>query len=200
MSDSSSPTSTIVATASDTPSSTVSPFLVVFDIIVAIFGFLFSFNWSLLFSRLFHVVAFPFRLILFPLSFIVNILITLLAPAIYLVLYAWAGVRAVIDFFVALEPLYTFFGAAAGVGIFAGIALAMSSSLITSYLGMQDDDAASERPTSKQSLSLDTGSQRDSSGTDIDWQWLDSPTHHRRRPARGLLSQTIHEEDDDSEY
>ncbi|KAF4992788.1 hypothetical protein FDECE_13618 [Fusarium decemcellulare] len=194
MSESAIPASTIVATTSEPPSSTVSPFLIVFGIVSAVFRFIFSFNWSLLFSRVFQVVAFPFRLILIPLSFITNILLTLFAPAIYIFSYALAGVRSVIAFFASLE-----FGAAAGVGIFAGIVLAISSSVITSYLGMQEDDTVSSRPTSKQSLLLDTSSHRDSSSTEVDWQWLDSPSH-RRRPATGLLSQTIHEEDDDSEY
>ncbi|KAL6402545.1 hypothetical protein AUP68_15025 [Ilyonectria robusta] len=62
-----------------------------------------------------------------------------------------------------------------------------------------DDDASTERSSSKQGSLQDPQSRRDSSSTELDWQWLDSPSH-RRRPAAGLLSQTIHEEDDDSEY
>ncbi|KAM5377476.1 hypothetical protein ACJZ2D_005015 [Fusarium nematophilum] len=196
MSDSPVPTSTIISVASEPTSSTISPLLVALGFISAIFRFIFSFNWLLLLTRAFHVFAFPFRLILFPLSLVANLLLVLFAPAIYIASYSLAGLRMVFAFFASLE-----FGAAAGVGIFAGIALAISSSLITSYLGMQDDDddMAFEGPASRHSLLLDTSSHRDSSGTDIDWQWLDSPGH-RRRPAAGLLSQTIHEEDDDSEY
>lgn len=122
------------------------------------------------------------------------------APAIYLVSYTLAGVRSVWAFLASLEPLYTFFGAAAGVGILAGIGLAIFSSIITSYLGMQSEDIDSGGSTSKGSF-LETSSRRDSqsSGTELDWQWLDSSSQ-RRRPG-GLLSQTIHEEDDDdSEY
>ncbi|KAJ4250586.1 hypothetical protein NW762_011845 [Fusarium torreyae] len=195
------PTSTIVAaSSSDQPSPTVSPFILAFDIIVAIFGFIFSFNWSLFFSRFFTIVTFPFRLIIIPLSFVANVLLTVFAPAIYLFSYGVAGVRAVWDFLASLEPLYTFFGAAAGVGILAGIGLAIFSSLITSYLGMQGDESGPRRSVSKDGF-LESSSRRDSqsSGTELDWQWLDSSSQ-RRRPAGGLLSQTIHEEDDDSEY
>ncbi|KAM0558458.1 hypothetical protein ACHAPJ_004648 [Fusarium lateritium] len=190
------PTSTIVAaTSSDQPSSTVSPFILAFDIIVAIFSFIFSFNWSLFFSRLFTIVTFPFRLIIIPLSFVANVLLTVFAPAIYLFSYGVAGVRAVWAFLASLE-----FGAAAGVGILAGVGLAIFSSLITSYLGMQGDESSSRRSASKDGF-LESSSRRDSqsSGTELDWQWLDSSSQ-RRRPAGGLLSQTIHEEDDDSEY
>ncbi|CVK93395.1 uncharacterized protein FPRO_04270 [Fusarium proliferatum ET1] len=200
MSESSPPTSTIVAATSEQASPTVSPFILAFDIVVAVFSFLFSFNWSGFFSRLFTIISFPFRLILIPLSFLLNILLVVFAPAIYLVSYTLAGVRSVWAFLASLEPLYTFFGAAAGVGILAGIGLAIFSSIITSYLGMQSEDIDSGGSTSKGSF-LETSSRRDSqsSGTELDWQWLDSSSQ-RRRPG-GLLSQTIHEEDDDdSEY
>jgi hypothetical protein len=65
---------------------------------------------------------------------------------------------------------------------------------------MQNDDLASRGSASKENL-LEPSSRRDSqsSGTELDWQWLDSSSQ-RRRPASGLLSQTILEEDDDSEY
>ncbi|KAM0343288.1 hypothetical protein ACHAPU_008738 [Fusarium lateritium] len=201
MSESSLPTSTVVAgTSSEQLSPTISPFVLTFNIIVSIFSWFFSFNWSGLFSRLFTIIGFPFRLILIPLSLIANVLLTVFAPALYLFSYAVAGVRSVWAFFASLEPLYTFFGAAAGVGILVGIALAIFSSLITSYLGMQNEDPTSKRPASKEDL-LETRSRRDSqsSGTELDWQWLDSSSQ-RRRPAGGLLSQTILEEDDDSEY
>ncbi|KAG4291135.1 hypothetical protein FPRO06_03021 [Fusarium proliferatum] len=200
MSESSPPTSTIVAATSEQASPTVSPFILAFDIVVAVFSFLFSFNWSGFFSRLFTIISFPFRLILIPLSFLLNILLVVFAPAIYLVSYTLAGLRSVWAFLASLEPLYTFFGAAAGVGILAGIGLAIFSSIITSYLGMQSEDIDSGGSTSKGSF-LETSSRRDSqsSGTELDWQWLDSSSQ-RRRPG-GLLSQTIHEEDDDdSEY
>ncbi|CCT65559.1 uncharacterized protein FFB20_08909 [Fusarium fujikuroi] len=195
MSESSPPTSTIVAATSEQASPTVSPFILAFDIVVAVFSFLFSFNWSGFFSRLFTIISFPFHLILIPLSFLLNILLVVFAPAIYLVSYTLAGIRSVWAFLASLE-----FGAAAGVGILAGIGLAIFSSIITSYLGMQSEDIDSGGSTSKGSF-LETSSRRDSqsSGTELDWQWLDSSSQ-RRRPG-GLLSQTIHEEDDDdSEY
>ncbi|KAM0435114.1 hypothetical protein ACHAPT_003203 [Fusarium lateritium] len=190
MSDPSPPTATVVATTSDPHS----PLLVAWDVVSAIFRFVYSFSWSLYVSRLFRVLAFPFRLILIPLGFVKDVILVLLAPVFYIVSYSLAGARAVVAFLVSLE-----FGAAAGVGIFTGIALAICSSLITTHLGMQHDDEASERSSSKQNLTIDTSSRRDSSGNELEWQWLDSPSH-RRRPAGGLLSQTIHEEDDDSEF
>lgn len=91
------------------------------------------------------------------------------------------------------------FGAAAAVGIISGIIVGVSSSVITSYLGMQGKDQVAARP-SEQRYSDDFSERRySSSATDYDWQWLEAPSQ-RRRPAAGLLSQTIHEEDDDSEY
>ncbi|CAG7558599.1 unnamed protein product [Fusarium equiseti] len=195
------PTSTVVAaTNAEQVSPTISPFILAFDIIVAILTWLFSFNWSGFFLRIFAIVSFPFRLILFPLSIVANILLTIFAPVIHLFSYAAAWVRSVWAFLAGLEPLYTFFGAAVGVGIIAGITIAIFSSVITSYLGMQKDDYALKRSGSKENL-LETSSRRDSlsSDTDLGWQWLDSSSS-RRRPTSGLLSQTIHEEDDDSEY
>ncbi|KAH7189122.1 uncharacterized protein B0J16DRAFT_108209 [Fusarium flagelliforme] len=200
MSENSLPTSTVVAaTQAEQVSPTISPFILAFNIIVAVFTWLFSFNWSAFFLRIFAIVSFPFRLILFPLSIVANVLLTIFAPVIYLFSYAAAGVRSVWLFLAGLEPLYTFFGAAAGVGIIAGITIAIFSSVITSYLGMQKDDAL-KGSGSKENL-LETSSRRDSlsSDTDLGWQWLDSSSS-RRRPTSGLLSQTIHEEDDDSEY
>ncbi|EXM07797.1 hypothetical protein FOIG_02726 [Fusarium odoratissimum NRRL 54006] len=108
MSESSLPTSTIVAATSEQASPTVSPFILAFDIVVAVFSFLFSFNWSGFFSRLFAIISFPFRLILIPLSFVLNILLVVFAPAIYLFSYTLAGVRSVWAFLASLEPLYTF--------------------------------------------------------------------------------------------
>ncbi|GKT99337.1 hypothetical protein FLAG1_01426 [Fusarium langsethiae] len=184
MSDHAIPTSTVVAaTHAEQASPTISPFILAFDIIVAVFTWLFSFAWSAFFLRIFAIVSFPFRLILFPLSLVANVLLTVFAPAIYLFSYTVAG-----------------FGAAAGVGIMAGVAIALFSSIITSYLGMQNNDLGPKRSASKESL-LETSSRIDSlsSDTDLGWQWLDSSSS-RRRPTSGLLSQTIHEEDDDSEY
>ncbi|KPM38366.1 hypothetical protein AK830_g8205 [Neonectria ditissima] len=186
------------STIGSPPSSSV-PSLIL-DALISVFSFLRSIHWTLRISQLLSLFALPFRFILYPMRFVASVLLTLFAPAIYLASFSIAGIQAVIAFFISLEPLYTFFGAAAGVGIFAGIVVGISSSLVTSQLGMQDDDDTStERPNSKQSYLQDSKSRRDSSSTELDWQWLDSPSH-RRRPAAGLLSQTIHEEDDDSEY
>lgn len=104
MSDHSPPTSTIVAaTHAEQASPTISPFILAFDIVVAVFTWLFSFNWSGFFLRIFAIVSFPFRLILYPLSLVANVLLTIFAPAIYLFSYAVAGVRSVWAFLAGLE-------------------------------------------------------------------------------------------------
>ncbi len=104
--------------------------------------------------------------------------------------------------------------AAAGVGILAGVILGISSSLITSYLGMSgpDDDEAyynqryeeTFRKYQTRTIGINgSGSGRESGGdssSDKEWQWTGtSPSSRRRGYPSGLLSQTIHEEDDDSD-
>lgn len=86
------------------------------------------------------------------------------------------------------------------MGIISGIVVGVFSSVITSSLGMQGRDEAPTKPP-KQKYLDDFNKRRDStSASDYDWQWLEAPSQRRRHPAAGLLSQTIHEEDDDSEY
>ncbi|KAH6892076.1 hypothetical protein B0T10DRAFT_546899 [Thelonectria olida] len=175
------------------------------DVLVSIFSFFFSFlwsiQWSLRFSQLLSILYLPFRLILYPLRTIVNVLLVVFAPAIYVLAFILSLIRSIIDFLASLEPLYSFFGAAAGVGIVAGIIIAVFSTSIASRLGMYDEDRPpSTRPSSKRSYFEESTSRRDSSSTtDLDWQFLDSPAR-RRKSAVGLLSQTILEEEDDSEY
>jgi hypothetical protein len=111
------------------------------------------------------------------------------------------------------NPVYQF-GAAASVGIVAGLTLAFSSTVITSLLGMQDTEPSYTRQRRRKGYiteggstdaSLDYHDDEDeddetspSSSNEKEWQWLE-PSPSRRRPASGLLSQTILEEDDDSE-
>ncbi|KAJ6438643.1 activator subunit [Purpureocillium lavendulum] len=140
------------------------------------------------------VVAAPLRLVWLPLSYVARFLLVLFAPAIYLASYALAWANALVAFVVSLE-----FGAAAGIGIFAGIALAITSSLITSHLGMHDEEPQ-EQDYSLESIDKLKPRRRDVTPAvlDTDWYWTESSPSGRRRPS-GLLSQTIHEEDDDSD-
>ncbi|UKZ57876.1 hypothetical protein TrVGV298_011737 [Trichoderma virens] len=151
-------------------------------------------------SFLGRILIFPLRLVSIPLSYLLSALRIVFAPAIYLVAYITSWFRAIFDFIIALQ-----LATAAAVGIFAGFTLATSSSVITSYLGMQDNGSTSQGPRSrasqgKKSLSsFSTPSLKDdSSSNEGEWYWPD-PSPSRRRPATGLLSQTILEEEDDSD-
>lgn len=90
------------------------------------------------------------------------------------------------------------FGTAAAVGILAGVILGVFSPLVTSQLGMADnprDRRRSKKRYLEESAATTPG---ESSSNETDWQWLE-PSPTRRRPAGGLLSQTIHEEDGSSD-
>ncbi|KAK1243546.1 hypothetical protein MKX08_001684 [Trichoderma sp. CBMAI-0020] len=150
-----------------------------------------------------RIFAFPFRLAYVPIHYLLSVLRVVFAPAIYLLSYITGWCRGVIDFVVSLQ-----LGTAAAVGIFAGFTLATSSTVITSYLGMQDGVNGSSEGThsrasqTKRSLppfSSDPLIKDDSSSNDGEWYWPDPNPSSRRRPATGLLSQTILEEEDDSE-
>ncbi|UKZ70093.1 uncharacterized protein TrAtP1_011093 [Trichoderma atroviride] len=80
-----------------------------------------------------RIFAFPFRLAYVPIHYLLSALRVVFAPAIYLFSYITGWCRGVIDFVISLQ-----LGTAAAVGIFAGFTLATSSTVITSYLGMQD--------------------------------------------------------------
>lgn len=91
----------------------------------------------------------------------------------------------------------------------AGILVGVASSLLTSYLGMQDDYEDHHRFKKQGDKMLEQsyggrlryGSTGADSSSDAEWpQWEDSQAaaikSPRRRLPAGLLSQTIHEEDD----
>ncbi|RFU72350.1 hypothetical protein TARUN_9913 [Trichoderma arundinaceum] len=154
-------------------------------------------------SLLGRLFTFPVRLAYIPLSYLLSVLGVVFAPAIYLFAYIASWCRGVIDFIVALQ-----LGTAAAVGIFAGFTLATSSTAITSYLGMQDgagggsEEARSRSLQAKKSLSpfpSPSLTKDDSSSNEGEWYWPDPSSHSRRRPATGLMSQTILEEEDDSD-
>ncbi|KAH6686242.1 hypothetical protein F5X68DRAFT_14613 [Plectosphaerella plurivora] len=152
------------------------------------------------------ILALPLRLVWAIFMAIVGVILTILAPAIYMGSYLMSWVHATVNFFVSLEPLYTFIACGAVVGAFAGIFLATTSSVITSTLGMQDDPKyGSEYDSSMATPSMSTMSTpalrplssrtEDSSSFETDWQLLEKMPPSRRRRTAGLLTQTIHEED-----
>lgn len=77
------------------------------DAVVSVFSFLASIRWSLRISQLFSIVYsiayFPFRLVLYPLTIIVNILLVLFAPAIYAGSFIFSIIQSIFAFFASLE-------------------------------------------------------------------------------------------------
>ncbi|KAH7363051.1 hypothetical protein B0T11DRAFT_329058 [Plectosphaerella cucumerina] len=152
------------------------------------------------------ILAFPLRIVWALLMALVGILLTILAPAIYMSAYFVSWLQSILGFFVSLEPLYTFLACGAVVGAFSGIFLATTSSVITSTLGMQDEPKdGSEYDSSMATPSMSTMSTpalrplssrtEDSSSFETDWQLLEKMPPSRRRRTAGLVTQTIHEED-----
>ncbi|KAK0392251.1 hypothetical protein NLU13_1747 [Sarocladium strictum] len=179
----------------------------ILDPLILIFNTVRSVNWTLYLSWVFHVVvSLPLRLVAVPLRFLAGVLFVVFSPALYVIAYIWGWVSAVLAFMASLEPLYTFFGVAATVGIITGLTLALSSSIITASFNMQDSSSLCK--SRRRNAYLDDGSissngdededeeTPSSSSNEKEWQWLD-PAPLRRRPAGGLLSQIILEEDDD---
>ncbi|PTB62826.1 hypothetical protein BBK36DRAFT_1144367 [Trichoderma citrinoviride] len=163
-----------------------------------------------------RLLTLPLRLLIWnPLSYLLSYLLSALRivffPVFYLIAYVAGWLRGVVDLITALQPIYTFLATAALVGALAGLALATSSTVITSYLGMQGDiitrsnvngkEARSRNPQDKDYLSSSNNTlvKDDSSSNEGEWYWPTDPSPSRRRPATGLLSQTILEEEDDSD-
>ncbi|KAK1237636.1 hypothetical protein MKX07_006764 [Trichoderma sp. CBMAI-0711] len=166
-----------------------------------------------------RLLTLPLRLLIWtPLSYLARTLRIVFFPVFYLVAYVAGWFRGIVDFITALQPVYTFLATAALVGALAGLTLATSSTVITSYLGMQGDTSrngngkSSSRSSSGRSRTPPQGKdplssyysspntvvKDDSSSNEGEWYWPD-PSPSRRRPATGLLSQTILEEEDDSD-
>ncbi|KAK5993220.1 hypothetical protein PT974_06649 [Cladobotryum mycophilum] len=149
----------------------------------------YSFQWSRYLSWITRFISFPFRVMWIPFPYIAHVLAVIFAPVTYLLSYFTAWCNGVIAFLASLQ-----FGTAAAVGIIAGITLATSSSIITTYLGMQEDPYDTARKE-KKALPSSASSRDGSSSNETEWYWTE-PSPSRRRPATGLLSQTIMEEDD----
>ncbi|KAG9255266.1 uncharacterized protein F5Z01DRAFT_44732 [Emericellopsis atlantica] len=181
---------------------------VIIEPLSLIFGFAYSavtsihYKWWIL--HMATVVAFPFQLLLIPLRIVTSVLSVVFAPFIYLGYCFIALASTLWTWLASLEPLYTFVVTAATIGISAGVVLALVSNFVSTKLSIQDspyDDAAEDSdgeeisPLPKRRFLSDRGD-----SDEADWQWLETSTSPvRRKRASGLLSQTIHEEDDSSD-
>ncbi|KAM3516057.1 hypothetical protein MY11210_000339 [Beauveria gryllotalpidicola] len=195
-----------MAEASDAPS-------VALDTVLYVARSLWSVRWSRHLARLARLVALPLTLVTVPLSYIAEVLRVLCAPLLYLLAFAVASAQGVLSLLASLKPLYSFLSAAAGIGIVAGVVLGATSSVVTSYLGMQDTD----EDRYQRDRDYTDYYESDDEGTDYQYD-LDTYQLHaapayqkhlrrssdpdaspKRRVARGLQSQTIHEEDSSSD-
>lgn len=59
--------------------------------------------WTWLAVSLFRIVLWPLRMILIPLSFVANVLLTVFAPALYILSYFLSWLDAIAGFFASLE-------------------------------------------------------------------------------------------------
>ena len=94
------------------------------------------------------------------------------------------------------------FASAAFIGIAAGTVLYVISTLLSSILGLYDEEEPTSelsRPPTADSQSSQLLKKDESSSYESDWQMLAQSPNMRKKRSPGLLSQTIHEEDDDSE-
>ncbi|KFA61030.1 hypothetical protein S40285_07427 [Stachybotrys chlorohalonatus IBT 40285] len=158
---------------------------------------LISIPWLRYLSLAGRVLVWPLRIIIVPFSLVARVLLVVFSPLIYVLSFVLSCISTTFAFIASLEPLYNFFAVAASIGIFSGLLLAVSSGFITSYLGMYEDPRDSARPLKKKGLLEDVPSFRDeSSSNETEWHWPD-PSPTRRRPASSLVSQIIHEEEDD---
>lgn len=87
------------------------------------------------------------------------------------------------------------FSVAAAIGVASGVFLGLSSSIITTYMGMCDDSEPGDRPSDKLAGYEKGLPVSGPASWEADWYWTESSTSRFRQPS-GLLSQTIHEEDD----
>ncbi|OAA77376.1 hypothetical protein LEL_04199 [Akanthomyces lecanii RCEF 1005] len=187
--------------ASDAPSAALAT-------VVYVARALWSVPWRRYLVRVGRLVALPLSLVTVPLSYVAEALLVIFAPLIHLAAFAFASAQSALALLASLK-----IAAAAGIGIVAGIVLGATSSVITSYLGMQDsdedfyererdyldyyDDEEDEEDEERYRYGRDPYG-LDAASYQKHLRGSDSDTGPKRRVARGLLSQTIHEEDDSS--
>ncbi|OAA71607.1 hypothetical protein ISF_02158 [Cordyceps fumosorosea ARSEF 2679] len=193
-----------MAEASDAPSSSAAALDVVFYVARSVW----SVRWGRHLFRAARVAALPLSLVTVPLRHLASAVLVLCAPLLYLVGFAVAAAQGTLSLLASLK-----LSAAAGIGIVAGVVLGATSSVVTSYLGMQDSD---EDRYERERDSIDYYYDRDDEEVEYEGRdyrydpdtYPDYRKQHlrasdpdvllKRRLARGLLSQTIHEEDDSS--
>ncbi|KID87118.1 hypothetical protein MGU_05896 [Metarhizium guizhouense ARSEF 977] len=194
----------------ESPSSSSSSSFI--DTIVHILQPIRSLNWTRYLGLITAALSLPLRLAWIPLSRLLALVTTLLAPAGYVLAYLGSWAAAVARFLVSLEPLYTFFSVAAFIGVVAGVLVAVASAVVTTYFNMQDEpeDASSQRRRAlahRKQVYLEQQYLRpEPQGLEPDWHWADtaqaqaqaqSPARLRR--VSGLQTETILEEDDSEE-
>ncbi|KFG77677.1 hypothetical protein MANI_016472 [Metarhizium anisopliae] len=188
------------------PESSSSSFI---DTIVHILQPIRSLNWTRYLGLITTALSLPLRLAWIPLSRLLALVTTLLAPAGYVLAYLGSWAAAVARFLVSLEPLYTFFSVAAFIGVVAGVLVAVASAVVTTYFNMQDEpeDVSSwhrRRSHRKHVYQEQQYLRPEPQGLEPDWHWADTAQAQAQSPARlrrvsGLQTETILEEDDSEE-
>ncbi|EGX92494.1 hypothetical protein CCM_03867 [Cordyceps militaris CM01] len=182
----------------------------ILDIVLSVARSLWSVQWGRHLAGVARLIALPLSLITVPLSWVASAILVVSAPLLYLLGLLAASAQSTYSLLASLKPLYSFLSAAAGIGIVAGVVLGATSSVITSHLGMQDrDEGRYDRDRDRDSIDYyDEGDDDERDYLyDSDNYHLSPPSYQKpsdrdvgpkRRVAHGLLSQTIHEEDDSS--
>ncbi|OIW29861.1 hypothetical protein CONLIGDRAFT_348144 [Coniochaeta ligniaria NRRL 30616] len=156
-------------------------------------------TWMVIFTATFLLI----KILYWPVSVLFSVILALLSPVFFTVQYCLRPFFYVYSILPRLQPLYLFFGSAAFVGILAGVALLLTSNILTSVTGMQYDERDDKQELIEHEGSTGTATpvkRLDDvySSQESEWQWLDKVPDSRRRRTPGLLGQTILEEDDDS--
>ncbi|KAF4615578.1 hypothetical protein G7Y89_g15296 [Cudoniella acicularis] len=160
------------------------------------------------------ILTSTFSYLLLPLSLLLRVLLIVLAPLIYLGSYVVAGTLVPFKILAKFETLYIYIGAAAIVGLITGSIIHLSSSVLISIFNLtpapedRGRTAASVRAARDQkklegaweaSLSKEGGERWRGDHAILKKPAAWSDTALRTRGDKGLLGQTIIEEDDDSE-
>ncbi|KAH6684423.1 hypothetical protein B0J14DRAFT_11938 [Halenospora varia] len=161
------------------------------------------------------VVKSIFSYLLLPLSLVLRLVLVVLAPVIYLGSYVVAGALLPLKLLAKFETIYIYIGVGAAVGLVTGSILHLSSSVLVSLFNLsappefQGRTAASVRAAREQKK-LEGAWEASLSRSESD-RWSGDASILKRQAGfrdgalrkrgeeKGLLGQTILEEDDDSE-
>lgn len=157
-----------------------------------------------------------FYYLFLPVTTFLSWLLVGLAPFLHLGTYALYGFLLPIRFLSKFETLYIYFGVAALIGLLTGFILHVSSNMLVSLFNLRlpsEDSgrtaasvrAAREQQKLEEAWQTSSLAQINQSNWKSDetinrdyLEWIDKERGNRR-DGQGLLSQTILEEDDDSE-